>query len=77
METWNFVLSCLVILHLVTEYVHYFLEYFWGRKEKAVLGDIQKHRMKSTKTQRLIRLQKDVDEIKKLLKEGKPCGQKE
>lgn len=77
METWNFILSCLVILHLVTEYIHYFLEYFWGKKEKDTLVDIQRHRMESTKTQRLIKLQKDIDEIKKLWKEGKLCGRKE
>jgi len=77
MEMWNFVLSCLVILHLVTEYIHYFLEYFWGKKEKNILGDIQRHRMNSTKTKRLMQLQKDVNEIKQLLKQKENFRPKE
>ncbi len=64
---WDAVLSCLVIIHLISEYWHYAWEYFSGRKKSNILKDIHKHRMNSTKTQRLKQLQKDVDCIKDCL----------
>ncbi len=66
-QYWDAILSCLVIIHLVSEYWHYAWEYFSGRKESNILKDIQTHRMKSTKTQKLEQLQKDVNCIKKCL----------
>lgn len=65
---WDAVLSCLVIFHLVTEYVHYFYEYASGRREKNILVDIQRHRMRSKKTAMLQQMQKDLDLIKAKLK---------
>lgn len=64
---WDCILSILVIVHLLTEYVHYTLEYIWGKREGNVLLDIQKHRKASQKTAALARLQKDVDLIKEKL----------
>ena len=66
-EYWDAILSILVIVHLVSEYSHYAWEFISGRKEANILQDIQTHRMKSTKTKRLIQLQKDIDCIKKCL----------
>jgi len=66
-EYWDAILSCLVIIHLISEYWHYAWEYFSGRNKSNILKDIHKHRMSSTKTQRLKQLQKDVDCIKKCL----------
>jgi len=65
---WDFVLSMLVILHLVTEYIHYVLEYFSGKRDEKILSEIQYHRSKSTKTEKLIMIQKDIDLIKAKLK---------
>ena len=44
------VLSCLVIIHLVTEYVHHALEFYHGIKDSKILPDILKHRKGSKKT---------------------------
>jgi len=66
-EYWDAILSCLVIIHLISEYGHYALEFFSGRKEAEILEDIQNHRKLSTKTQKLKQLQKDIDLIKKQL----------
>lgn len=65
---WDFVLSMLVILHLVTEYIHYTLEYFWGKRDEKVLSEIQEYRSKSTKTEKLIAIQEDLKLIKAKLK---------
>ena len=64
---WDMILSILVILHLCTEYVHYILEYRWGKKDKNILEDIHKHRRKSTKTERLDRIEKGLEEIRQIL----------
>ena len=64
---WDCILSILVIVHLVTEYIHYTLEYIWGKREGNVLLDIQKHRRSSKKTELLNQIQKDLDLIKKKL----------
>ena len=61
---WDCILSCLVVFHLVTEYVHYFYEYASGRREKNILVDIQRHRIRSHKTEMLKRMQRDIDLIK-------------
>jgi hypothetical protein len=61
---WDVILSCLVIFHLVTEYVHYTYEYFSGNREKNILVDIQRHRMRSNKTAMLEQMQRDLDLIK-------------
>ncbi len=62
---WSIILSCLVIFHLVTEYVHYIYEYFASRRGSNILIDIQRHRMRSHKTAMLIQMQKDIDLLKK------------
>ena len=64
---WDAILSCLVIIHLISEYGHYAWEFISGQKEAKILEDILTHRKLSTKTQRLKQLQKDVDCIKKCL----------
>ena len=64
---WDAILACVVIFHLATEYVHYFYEYTSGRREKNILVDIQRHRMRSEKTKMLKRMQKDIDLIKNKL----------
>jgi len=64
---WDVILSCLVIFHLVTEYVHYVYEYASGRRGKNILVDIQRHRMRSHKTEMLKKMQSDLDLIKKEL----------
>lgn len=64
---WNAILSILVIVHLCSEYVHYFLEFISSRKEANILNDIHVHRKKSTKTEQLQKIQSDLDLIKKAL----------
>lgn len=64
---WDCILSILVIFHLGSEYIHYVIEYFTGRREKNVLADILKHRKRSKKTEKLTRIQEDLDLIKKKL----------
>jgi len=64
---WDCILSILVIFHLVTEYVHYVIEYVWGKRDKNVLEDILNHRKISKKTEKLNKIQKDLDLIKKKL----------
>ena len=64
---WDFILSMLVIIHLVTEYVHYTFEFISGKREKGLLLDIQRHRVRSKKTEMLIKIQEDLDLIKKEL----------
>ena len=68
---WDCILSVLVIVHLVTEYVHYVYEYMSGNREKNILADIQRHRIRSKKTQMLIQMQKDLTLIKEKLGIGK------
>ena len=64
---WDIVLSVLVGVHLLSEYGHYFWEWYSGRKEQNILEDIQNHRKQSTKTEKLIKIQRDLDLIKKRL----------
>ena len=64
---WDVILSCLVIFHLVTEYVHYIYEYMSGNREKNILVDIQRHRIRSHKTEMLKQMQRDIDLIKEKL----------
>ena len=66
-EYWDGILSCLVIIHLISEYGHYAWEYFSGRRDAQMLEDILNHRKMSTKTQKLKRLQADINLIKKRL----------
>lgn len=61
---WNFVVSILVIIHLISEYGHYIWEFISGQRETNILKDIQVHRKKSTKTRRLIAIQTDIALIK-------------
>jgi len=46
---WNFILCCLVTIHLITEYFHYIHEFISQRRRKKLLDHIRK----------------DVEEIKK------------
>jgi len=64
---WDATLSCLVIIHLISEYWHYAWEYFSGRREKRILEDIHNHRKMSTKTEKLKKIQEDIDLIKETL----------
>ena len=65
---WDLVLSCLVIIHLVSEYVHYTLEFVWGKKDKNILEDIHSHRKLSNKTKILKSMKKDMESMKKDMK---------
>lgn len=71
---WDMVLSILVCFHLATEYVHYFLEWYSGRREKNILEDIQTHRKKSKKTELLETIQTDLALIKERLQIGEDNG---
>ena len=64
---WDAILSLLVIIHLISEYGHYAWEFVSGRREVSILNDILKHRKRSTKTEKLIGIQKDLDLIKEKL----------
>lgn len=64
---WDCILSILVIFHLVTEYVHYAFEFISGRRGKNILVDIQRHRIRSKKTEMLKKIQKDLNSIKEKL----------
>ena len=64
---WSFVSSVLVFIHLSLELAHYAYEYVASRRGSNILIDIQRHRLRSQKTERLIQLQKDMDLIKKHL----------
>jgi hypothetical protein len=64
---WDGILSIMVVFHLMSEYVHYILEFGFSRKETGILKDILQHRKKSNKTERLIHIQDDLDMIKKHL----------
>ncbi len=64
---WDCILSILVVFHLLSEYIHYGLEYFSGRKEGSVLKDILHHRKHSKKTELLEQIQKDLNKIKQAL----------
>ena len=37
---WNFILCCLVTLHLITEYFHYIHEFISQRRKKKLLDHI-------------------------------------
>ena len=66
-EYWDAILSCLVIIHLISEYGHYAWEFFSGRKDTKLLEDIHNYRKMSTKTQKLKQIQVDINLIKKRL----------
>jgi len=56
--------AIMVGVHLVTEYVHYTLEFLWGRKDKDVLKDILKYRKSSRKSEMLVEIVTDLRLIK-------------
>lgn len=64
---WSIVASCLVLVHLALELAHYVYEYFASRRGSNILIDIQRHRMRSHKTEMLKEMQRDLDKIKKEL----------
>ena len=64
---WDFILSILVMFHVTVEFIHYGHEYLSARREKNILKDIQKHRKLSAKTEKLNKIQKDIDIIKEAL----------
>lgn len=59
--------AIMVGFHLVTEYVHYILEFLWGRKDKNILKDILKHRKSSRKSEMLVEIVTDLRLIKEHL----------
>lgn len=61
---WDKILAILVMVHLATEYIHYILEYVWGKRDDRALHDILKHRKLSRKTPMLKEILKDLDLIK-------------
>lgn len=64
---WAVISTVLVGIHLVTEYVHYIVEFLWGRKDKQILTDILKHRKSSRKSEMLVEIVKDLKRIKEHL----------
>lgn len=64
---WSIIASCLVFFHLALELAHYAYEYFASRRGSNILIDIQRHRMRSHKTEMLVKMQKDIDSIKEEL----------
>ena len=67
---WSIIASALVFFHLALELTHYIYEYFATRRGKNILVDIQRHRMRSKKTEMLKKMQRDLDLIKKKLEIG-------
>ena len=65
---WGLILSILVTFHIIIEFIYYGREYVSAKREKNYLEDIHKYRKLSTKTEKLIQIQKDLTEIKRLLK---------
>lgn len=65
---WSIVASILVIFHLALELTHYVYEYFAARRGKNILVDIQRHRIRSKKTEMLKQMQSDLNSIKKELR---------
>ena len=65
---WSIIASILVFCHLTLELAHYVYEYFAARRGKNILIDIQRHRIRSKKTEMLIKMQEDLNLIKKKLK---------
>jgi len=70
---WAVISAVMVAVHLATEYIHYIIEFLWGRKDKQILTDILKHRKSSRKSEMLVELVKDV----RLIKEHLGIGSKE
>jgi hypothetical protein len=68
MMNWAIVSAVLVGVHLISEYVHYTLEFLWGRKDKKVLEDILCHRKVSRKSEMLAEIITDLRMIKSTLK---------
>lgn len=64
---WSIITSVLVFFHLALELAHYAYEYLAARRGKNILIDIQRHRIRSKKTEMLIQMQKDLNVIKKKL----------
>jgi len=59
--------AIMVAFHLITEYIHYILEFVWGRKDKNILKDILKHRKSSRKSEMLVEIVTDLRLIKEHL----------
>lgn len=64
---WSIIASMLVFFHLALELAHYIYEYFAARRGKNILIDIQRHRIRSKKTEMLKQMQSDLTLIKKKL----------
>lgn len=65
---WSFIASVLVFFHLALELAHYVYEYLAAKRGKNILIDIQRHRMRSKKTEMLKKMQEDLKLIKEKLK---------
>lgn len=64
---WSIIASILVFFHLALELAHYVYEYFAAKRGANILIDIQRNRIRSKKTEMLIKIQIDIDLIKKKL----------
>lgn len=64
---WSILSAILVFFHLSLELAHYVYEYLASRRGSNILIDIHRHRLRSKKTEKLIKLQKDIDLIKERL----------
>ncbi|KKL82453.1 hypothetical protein LCGC14_1984610 [marine sediment metagenome] len=65
---WSFIASILVFFHLALKLAHYTYEWFAARRGSNILIDIQRHRLRSRKTEKLIQIQKDINLIKNHLR---------
>ena len=64
---WSIIASALVFFHLALELAHYVYEYYASRRGSNILIDIQRHRMRSHKTEMLKKMLSDLDLIKQEL----------
>ena len=64
---WSIITSVLVFFHLALELTHYIYEWFAARRVNNVLIDIQRHRVRSKKSEMLKNIQQDLNLIKKNL----------
>ena len=56
-----------MFFHLALELAHYIYEYFAARRGKNILIDIQRHRLRSKKSEMLKDIQSDLNLIKEKL----------
>ena len=61
---WSIITTILVGFHLTAEFIHYILEFIWGKKDKNILANIVKHRKASQKTKLLNKILGEIQSLK-------------